>query len=236
MVAIAINAAGQTEAPKAAQDRTPNPALAPIEDVAGLPRVLLIGDSISIGYTLPVRELLKDKANVHRPSTNCGPTTRGLTGIDAWLGQGKWDVIHFNWGLHDLKYMGSKDENLADPAMEGSHQQVPIEAYEANLRQLVARLKQTGAVLIWATTTPVPQGTKGRIAGDEARYNEVAAKVMAENQVLIDDLCGLARGFPAGMQLEANVHFSREGYEALAKQVASQIEACLDKVLAPAQP
>ena len=52
----------------------PDPALAPIVDVAGLPRVLLIGDSISIGYTLPVREALKGKANVHRPAGNCSST------------------------------------------------------------------------------------------------------------------------------------------------------------------
>ena len=118
---------------KAAPRRAPNPAMAPVEDVAGLPRVLLIGDSISIGYTVPVRELLKGKANVHRPLTNCGPTTNGLAGIDKWLGDGKWDVIHFNWGLHDLKYLGPQGQNLADPTAKDSHQQVPIDAYEANL-------------------------------------------------------------------------------------------------------
>ena len=44
--------------------KAPNPSMAPITDVAGLPRVLLIGDSISIGYTLPVRQELAGKANV----------------------------------------------------------------------------------------------------------------------------------------------------------------------------
>ena len=39
----------------------------PIQDNPALPRVLLIGDSISIGYTLPVRELLDGRANLHRP-------------------------------------------------------------------------------------------------------------------------------------------------------------------------
>ena len=77
-----------TLTPLAAQK--PAGPLAPIQDQEGLPRVLLIGDSISIGYTLPVRELLKGKANVHRPSTNCGPTSRGVSGIDQWLGKGKW--------------------------------------------------------------------------------------------------------------------------------------------------
>lgn len=62
--------------------------------------MFLIGDSISVGYTLAVRSELKGKANVHRPPTNCGPTTKGLEQLDAWLATGgkdkKWDVIDFN--------------------------------------------------------------------------------------------------------------------------------------------
>ena len=79
-----------------------NPAMKPIKDVPGLPRVLLIGDSISLGYTMQVRQMLQGKANVHRPPANCGPTTLGVEKIDHWLGKEHWDVIHFNWGLHDL--------------------------------------------------------------------------------------------------------------------------------------
>ena len=74
-------------------------------DVPGLPRVLLLGDSISIGYTLPVRERLRGIANVHRPAENCGPTKLGLAHLDQWIGSGHWDLIHFNFGLHDLKYI-----------------------------------------------------------------------------------------------------------------------------------
>ena len=80
--------------------------MTPIEEVKGLPNVLIIGDSISIGYTLPTRALLKEKVNLHRIPTNGGPTTKGLSEIEKWLGNKKWDLIHFNWGLHDLKYMG----------------------------------------------------------------------------------------------------------------------------------
>ena len=79
VVALAFGtlaSAAQAAAPEPKR-RVP-PALQQIEDVSGLPRVLLIGDSISMGYTVPVRELLKGKANVHHPPTNCGPTTRGL--------------------------------------------------------------------------------------------------------------------------------------------------------------
>ena len=112
-------------AEKAKQKRTaPNLAFAKIIDTPGLPRVLLIGDSITIGYTLEVRELLKDQANVHRIPTNGGPTTNGLKNLQVWLGDSKWDVIHFNWGLHDLKYVGADGVNLSDPKAAGSHPQV----------------------------------------------------------------------------------------------------------------
>ena len=118
---------------------TPEP-YEPIQDVPGLPRVLLIGDSISIAYTLPVRELLRDKANIHRPPANCGPTSYGVEELDAWLGDGPWDVIHFNFGLHDIKHMNEQDER-ATPE-DGRHQ-VPIDQYETNLSSLTERLEQT---------------------------------------------------------------------------------------------
>jgi acyl-CoA thioesterase-1 len=229
LVAVGEGAESAKQKKSRPRKRQVPPVMQPIEDVAGLPRVLLIGDSISIGYTLPVRELLKGKANVHRPSTNCGPTTRGLEQIDAWLGDKKWDVIHFNWGLHDLKYLGSNNENLADPEAAGSHQQVPPEEYEANLRKLVARLQKSGAKLIWCATTPVPTGAKGRVVGDAVSYNEVAAKVMQENNIPTNDLYAFAKARLGEIQLPANVHFSKEGSRELAEHVAKTILEKLDE-------
>lgn len=121
--------------------RRANPALAQIEDQAGLPRVLLLGDSISMGYTVAVRSELQGKANVHRPPTNCGPTTTGLANLEKWLGEKPWDVIHFNWGLHDLKYVDDRGA-LVSPKQKDAHQQVPLEQYEKNLRELVIVLKK----------------------------------------------------------------------------------------------
>src|SRR3954453_16764697 len=83
--------AQDTAKPKAKAKRAPNPDLAQVEDRPGLPRVLLIGHSTSMGYTLPVREALAAKANVHPPPANCGPTSRGVEMIDSWLGDGRWD-------------------------------------------------------------------------------------------------------------------------------------------------
>ena len=218
-----------TQQQKPNNKRPRNPAMRPIKDVEGLPRVLLIGDSISIGYTVPVREMLKGTANVHRPLTNCGPTTRGLKNIDQWLGDGQWDVIHFNWGLHDLKYMGPKGQNLADPAATDSAPQVPIDQYEQNLRKLVDRLKRTKAKLIWRSTTPIPAGAKGRVVGDSVKYNAVAKKIMQENAIAIDDQYTFAIYRLDKIQRPKDVHFTKDGSRELAKKAVLAINSALQK-------
>jgi acyl-CoA thioesterase-1 len=209
--------------------RKPNPAFQPPPHIdPKLPNVLLIGDSISIGYMLPVREQLSGEANVFRPNTNCGPSTRGLESLEAWLGDRKWDVIHFNFGLHDLKYLGPNNENLADPKAKTSHQQVPPEQYAANLKQIAQRLKKTGAAVIWCETTPVPRGAAGRVVGDSAKYNQIAATVMAEvGGIQIDPLFAFAQEHAE--QRPANVHYTPEGSQKLAEQVANTIRAALHK-------
>lgn len=220
-----------------------DPSLIDVPDVQGLPRVLLIGDSISMGYTLPVRKMLQGVANVHRPTENCGPTKRGLDHLDMWLAGGHWDVIHFNFGLHDLKYLDATGKYV--PPDQGK-QVAPPEQYGKQLRELTLRLKATGAKVIFATTTPVPEETLGRVRGDEKRYNEVAKAVMTELGVPIDDLCAYvveeqrkmpprpASDFPpprkgikprpGEIQIPLNVHFTPEGYDRLAVQVTESIK------------
>jgi len=196
-----------------------NPAMQPVVDDPRLPRVLLIGDSISIGYTVPVRHLLKGVANVHRIPENGGPTTRGLAKLDEWLGTNQWDVIHFNWGLHDLKLESN-----------GRHQ-VELDQYERNLERLVDRLQSTGATLIWATTTPVPQNVKGpqRDPADVLRYNEAARRVMDAAGVRINDLCAFTQPRIARIQIPQNVHFTTAGSAELARPVARKIREALSQ-------
>lgn len=194
------------------------PEFQPIEDDPDLPRVLLIGDSISVGYTLPVREKLTGEANVHRAPVNCGTTSRGVQNLDVWLGDGNWDVIHFNFGLHDLRIMEETGEH-----------QVPLDDYEENLEQMVVRMKQTGAELVWASTTPVPDPVNGpeRHPEDVVKYNQVAAAVMHEHSVAIDGLYEFALPQLKVIQIPENVHFTPEGSEVLARQVAESIRQAL---------
>jgi lysophospholipase L1-like esterase len=219
----------QDAQPKPKAKRAPNPAFAKIEDDPKLPRVLLIGDSISIGYTPDVRALLQGKANVHRIPVNGGPTINGVNNLKTWLGDGRWDVVHFNWGLHDLVHMGPDGARLVDPKTPGSKHQVPLPEYEKNLRALVKQMKATGATLIWCSTTPVPEGAQGRVADESVRFNETAARVMKAEGVRINDLHAHAVKGPKGIQLPANVHYTAEGSKYLAEKVAGEIEATLKK-------
>jgi hypothetical protein len=201
---------------------TENPAFAPPAADDALPNVLLIGDSISIGYTLAVRSLLQGRANVFRPAANCGPTIRGLAQLDDWLGDQSWSVIHFNFGLHDLKYIDDEGQ-MADPP-ESGQQHVPIGEYEDNLDRIVKRLRTTEAELIWCSTTPVPAGSAGRLQGDGARYNVAAARVAAAHTLAVDDLYTFALERLDSIQMPANVHFSDEGSAELATQVVASIQ------------
>jgi acyl-CoA thioesterase-1 len=220
MVALAGVATGQADKPKKA-----NP-FDPIQDAPNLPRVLLIGDSISIGYTLPVREKLEGKANVHRVPTNAGPTTRGLEQLESWLREGKWDVIHFNFGLHDLKYMDEKGKLV--PVDQG-RQQVPVDQYAANLDKIAGRLKQTGAKVIFATTTPVPEGAVGRIPADVVKYNAAAVAVMKRHDIAIDDLYAFALPQLEKIQKPKDVHYTAKGSDMLGDEVVRHIAAALPK-------
>ena len=124
------------EPPKAGKPapKSANPAFVEVADVPGLPRVLLIGDSISMGYTLPVREKMKGLANVHRALGNSGDTARGLAQLDKWLGKDHWDVIHFNFGLHDLKYLDDKGNYVPPEKASRSHRQKFIASSCSTLR------------------------------------------------------------------------------------------------------
>jgi hypothetical protein len=197
------------EADKSYRVAVRNQALAAPRDVPGLPRVLLIGDSISIGYTLPVRVRLNGKVNVHRVDRNAGGTRFAMKQLKGWLGDGKWDVIHFNFGLHDL-----------------AGNRVPAEEYEKSLRKMVAELKATGAKVIWASTTPRPPGQGARDEG-LIKFNEIAERVMKENGVAIDDLYAAVLPRQSELQRPNDAHYTLKGYEFLGDVVAASIEAQL---------
>jgi acyl-CoA thioesterase-1 len=141
--------------------------------------------------------------------------------MDAWLGDKnkKWDVIYFNFGLHDLEIVGT-GKRAVEPA-----------DYEKNLRALVMKYKATGAKLIWAATTPIRDGENAprRAFGRVPEYNTIAQRVMTENGVTIDDLNTAITPHLEELQIPKDIHYKPVGYLFLAKQVAASIEAALPR-------
>jgi acyl-CoA thioesterase-1 len=212
-----------TEANKTIDGYIRVPVFADVKEESRLPRVLLIGDSISMYYTPEVRERLRGKASVYRIPDNGRSTKVALDDIDYWLGDGNWSVIHFNWGLHDIVDLPDGKRN------------VPIDVYEANLSALVKKLQATGARLIWASTTPVPEGSRSRHEQDVLAYNARAMKIMEKNRIPINDLHAFVIALSKAdankekLQFPANVHFRPEGSSDLGIEVARNIADALRK-------
>lgn len=211
--------------------RKPNLIFAKVDDDPALPRVLLVGDSISLGYTLATRERLKGKANLHRVPGNSGHTGVGIAGLPKWLKleEGKkWDVIHFNFGLWDLCYRNPESKTQGNRDKVNGTQTHSIEQYVSNLESIVGELQKTGAALIFATTTPVPEGEAGRKVGDDLLFNEAARTVMEKHGIAINDLHAVMAGkMKDYAKAPGDVHFTQEGSELLADQVAASIVAKL---------
>ena len=197
-----------------------------IEMRAQLPNVLIIGDSISIGYTLPVVTRLKNVANVQRVSVNCGDTNFGRKNLTKWLGDTHWDMIHFNWGLHDLCYRNPESKERGNRDKANGAIAVPLVEYEKNLESIVLQLEKTGATLVWASTTRVPEDEPGRFVGDALVYNAAAEKIMKRHGIVTDDLYALTVGFDSSLAAGVgDVHYTKQGYGKIAEQVAKSIQA-----------
>jgi hypothetical protein len=204
-----------------------------IEPVENLPKVFIYGDSISIGYTEYARQSLLGKACVYRLHENGGASNEFIGKMET-LRKGMfkpffeggwdfdWDLIHFNVGLHDLKYTvnGKLDK------VNGKQNTSP-EKYEENLIKIIEYLTSTypKAKLVFATTTPVPKEEPGRFAGDEVRYNKIALNVLKKYKcIAINDLHSFSlpiiQKYSEGV---GNVHYSPEGQRLQGMEVASVI-------------
>ena len=194
-------------------------------------RVLILGDSISMGYFDRVRQELNDVALVIRPQENCEGTKKGVKRIESWLQLcgGQFDIIHFNFGLHDLKHVdpetGENSNDADDPP------QSTLDQYKAQLSEIVSCLKATEAKLIFATTTPVPENVKPfRDPESPQQYNQVAIEIMRANKIAVNDLYDYCNR-NSGLLRVANVHFKPEG----SRQLGDQVVAAIHRILADAQ-
>lgn len=187
-------------------------------------RVILIGDSIRMGYESTVRDELRGRADVISPKENGGNSEKVLEHLDVWILAHAPAVVHLNCGLHDIK----KDFESGSPAID-------LDAYAANLRAIFRRVMEAdGCTLIWASTTPVNEerhhAVKGfdRFEADVAAYNRTAADITTEFGVPTDDLFAVVMDAGRDRMLTPDgVHYVAEGSELLGKAVAAYLEPYL---------
>lgn len=196
-----------------------------------LPKVILIGDSIRLSYADEVATALDGKARVISPPANGGDSGNVLKHLQAWVISEQPDVVHFNCGIHDTK-----------KSRQTGAFQVPPDQYAANLRRIVDQIRrQTGATVLFATTTPILDERARQTRSDRdyelldssiLQYNDIAAKVMAELMVPIDDLNRIiSRPAPPDSTAELisgdGVHLTPRGQERVGQTVAEFILARL---------
>jgi lysophospholipase L1-like esterase len=180
-----------------------------------LPRVLLIGDSITRDYYPEVEKQLAGKAFVARLATSrfVGDPVL-LKEIELVLDGTKFDVIHFNNGMHGWQHT-EVDYQKALPAFLKT-----IQAHAPN------------AKLIWAATTPLRDGKdisydpKAEYSDERiAARNAIAAKIMSAQKIPTNDLNAAMRGHPE--YHSDNIHFNSQGIQIQAAQVSAEVEKLL---------
>ena len=191
--------------------------------------IVLIGDSIRLGYQEKVREQLADRANVWAPEENGGNSENILVHLDEWALSRRAEVVPINCGLHDIRKEFDQDTAV-----------VPLSRYTENVRSILTRLQaETEATVVWALTTPVNEERHhsnkefDRFQADVVTYNTAALEICRELGVAVNDLFSVINS--AGrddLLLQDGVHFKPEGYALLGESVAE----CIKRVLANTEP
>ena len=177
--------------------------------------LVLIGDSIRVGYQATVRERLA-RADIWSPEANGGDSANVLAHLDEWVTDHSPQVVHLNCGLHDIK-----------KPFDGGRAQVGLDEYRRHVGEIFARILDTDTRLVWATTTPVDEDLHHRNKGfdrfttDVDAYNSVALELAAALEVAVNDLHAVIDGAGRTRLLrEDGVHFTDEGSHLLGEAVA----------------
>lgn len=181
-----------------------NKAMEPLD---GRPAFLVIGDSVSLGYTPFLKEAYPDTQVIHN-SCNAMNTKNGVKKIKEWAGHApRWEVCTINHGLWDInpKY------------------RVGLNSYLKNLELEIETLKESCNRVIFVTTSNVDKSKGGnRNPQNVLIYNEAAKELMSSLNVETCDV--YPRSVAEKSNLTDAVHYNRDGYQALAEEIS----LCID--------
>ena len=206
-----------------------------------LPRILLLGDSISGGYFPGVRQRLDGQGTVLGETAFTGqgkaayrfytsPAALREGGLATFLAErGPFDIVHFNMGIHEFawvnapNYLKGKKLTEADPA----HVKTEADAYAARLRDVVALIRKAGAVPVFATSTATK--ADGVIAhfpyylSNCQAFNAAAERTMRELDVRVVDIYGLIQPRIEEFISGDLIHFKPEASAEMATLIAAQL-------------
>ncbi|MFK7852139.1 MAG: hypothetical protein AB8D78_14275 [Akkermansiaceae bacterium] len=156
-----------------------------------LPKVLIIADGIHRSTAKTAAAELQGRVDVVVPESDLGDTGAAIELLGEVLGESQWDLIYFNFGFADLRHIDPKTKAVRVMSRHAGGKRVTSpQKYQANLEKIVTRLKDTGAKLIWASSTPLV-GTKYDgvyESGSEIEYNTIAAEIMQRENIAINDM------------------------------------------------
>lgn len=188
--------------------------------------LLLIGDSIRMGYDKSVKKTLEGKANVIFPAANCRFASYLLRHFHECLGEGKVkgeniDVIHWNAGLWDTLRLFEEEPHT------------PIDVYAYYIERICVRIKKLcpNAKVIFATSTSVISERMDKNAKlynkEIEQYNETAVKVVEKYGFKVNDLYSLSISLPEDAHSDAVHYYTTAGTEAFTNQVLSFVVPAL---------
>ena len=184
-------------------------------------KIVLLGDSIRMGYDKYVKEALSGVAEVCYPEENCRYAENLLRFAHEWKLKGEWgddvDLVRWNAGLWDvLELFGD------EPLSTKDYYESVIPRIDRRLRMLFPNAK-----IVFATSTPViewkcaPHFKRHNATIEE--YNEIAKRALAESGTRINDLYRLMKSAPDSYHSDSVHFYTDEGTALIGGRVLAVI-------------
>ncbi len=190
-------------------------------------RILLLGDSIRLGYQPLVKQILENDPDIPfevlGPAESTGTSAHLAERIDDLVREYRPDAVHFNAGLDDVVWHVSEQRS-----------EVSVADYTMNLQRIIDSMRPTlGSDIVFATTTPVNDDAQTRMEPTEGErcnreiddYNAAAQSVMLANNILINHLDAVIQADDEGFLSSDGVSLNEAGNRAAAEAVAASIRS-----------
>ena len=187
--------------------------------------ILLVGDSIRMGYDKGVKKALEGRANVVCPEENCSFASNVFRYINEWTGDVKCediDLVHFNFGLHDCLRAFGEEPNT------------PLDIYKYYVERTCLRIKKLfpRAKAVFATTTSVVEEKMNpdyiRRNVDIEQYNEAAVEIVKKHGFEVNDLYEFSKSLPMDVRSDAVHFYTDKGRDEFVQKVLLCITNLLD--------